>query len=171
MAATLPMRSIVVIPSIPGFGFSGPTGAPGWTSERIAAAWAELMRRLGYERYGAQGGDFGAFISAALGNAAPDNVVGVHVNAATYGFIPWGDVSEEELETFSDDEKARLVRLKPYWKRATATSRSRPPALRRSRTLCTTRRSASWPGSSTSSRSGPTRAATCRRRRSTAIGC
>ena len=104
----------VVIPSIPGFGFSGPTGAPGWTSERIAAAWAELMRRLGYERYGAQGGDFGAFISAALGNAAPDNVVGVHVNAATYGFIPWGDVSEEELETFSDEEKARLVRLKHY---------------------------------------------------------
>ncbi|MGH8825239.1 MAG: epoxide hydrolase family protein [Jiangellaceae bacterium] len=104
----------LVIPSVPGFGFSGPTGVPGWNSERIAAAWAKLMRRLGYDRYGAQGGDFGAFISAALGKAAPDNVVGVHLNAATYGFIPWGEVSESELETFSDDEKARLARLKHY---------------------------------------------------------
>jgi pimeloyl-ACP methyl ester carboxylesterase len=105
----------LVIPSIPGFGFSGPVGVPGWNSERIAAAWAELMRRLGYDRYGAQGGDFGAFISTALGKAAPDNVVGVHLNAATYGFIPWGDVSEDELVTFSDVERARLARLKNYF--------------------------------------------------------
>ena len=53
----------LVIPSIPGFGFSGPTHERGWDVVRVARAWAELMRRLGYERYGAQGGDFGAGIS------------------------------------------------------------------------------------------------------------
>jgi pimeloyl-ACP methyl ester carboxylesterase len=101
----------LVIPSIPGFGFSGPTRATGWTTDRIANAWAELMRRLGYERYGAQGGDFGAMAAPALGRADPDHVVGVHVNAATVGFIPYGEVPADELESFTDIEKARLERL------------------------------------------------------------
>jgi epoxide hydrolase len=101
----------LVIPSIPGFGFSGPTRTTGWTAERIAQAWAELMRRLGYERYGAQGGDFGALVTPALGRAAPENVIGVHVNAATVGFIPYGQVPAEELASFSDIERARLERL------------------------------------------------------------
>jgi pimeloyl-ACP methyl ester carboxylesterase len=101
----------LVIPSIPGFGFSGPTHATGWGTERVAQAWAELMRRLGYQRYGAQGGDFGAMIAPALGRAAPDHVVGVHVNAATVGFIPFGEVSPDELESFTDAEKSRLERL------------------------------------------------------------
>ena len=70
----------LVIPSLPGFGFSGPTADGGWDSDRIARAWAELMRRLGYERYGAQGGDIGASVSPQLGRVAPDRVVGVHVN-------------------------------------------------------------------------------------------
>jgi pimeloyl-ACP methyl ester carboxylesterase len=104
----------LVIPSLPGFGFSGPTRETGWHTERIARAWAELMRRLGYERYGAQGGDFGAFVSADLGRVAPEHVVGVHVNAATYGFIPFGDVSQEELATLTDAEQARLERLNNY---------------------------------------------------------
>ncbi|MCW2638333.1 MAG: putative hydrolase, partial [Dactylosporangium sp.] len=56
----------VVAPSIPGYGFSGPTTATGWDVPRIARAWAELMRRLGYQRYGAQGGDWGARISPEL---------------------------------------------------------------------------------------------------------
>jgi epoxide hydrolase len=101
----------LVIPSIPGFGFSGPTRATGWTTERIAKAWAELMRRLGYEHYGAQGGDFGALTAPALGRAAPENVIGVHVNAATVGFIPYGEVPAEELDSFSEVERARLKRL------------------------------------------------------------
>jgi epoxide hydrolase len=75
----------LVIPSLPGFGFSGPTREPRWDSLRIAGAFAELMRRLGYERYGAQGGDFGAFVSPDLGRADEDHIVGVHVNAATMG--------------------------------------------------------------------------------------
>ncbi|WP_332835808.1 epoxide hydrolase [Mycetocola zhujimingii] len=57
----------VVAPSIPGFGFSGPTTEPGWNIERVARAWAELMARLGYDRYGAQGGDSGSVISPASG--------------------------------------------------------------------------------------------------------
>ncbi|MCI0398257.1 MAG: epoxide hydrolase 1 [Chloroflexi bacterium] len=105
----------LVIPSMPNFAFSGPTAGAGWNAGRIAAAFVELMRRLGYERYGAQGGDFGAFVSPAIGKADKDHVVGVHVNAATYGFIPWGEVSEDELATFTDVEKARLARLKAYY--------------------------------------------------------
>jgi pimeloyl-ACP methyl ester carboxylesterase len=101
----------LVIPSMPGYGFSGPTTDQGWTTARIASAWAELMRRLGYDRYGVQGGDWGAFVAPELGRAAPGNVVGVHVNAATMGFIPFGEVPEEELATFTDSERQRLARL------------------------------------------------------------
>jgi hypothetical protein len=68
----------LVIPSIPGFGLSGPTREKGWNQQRVARAWAELMGRLGYERYGLHGGDWGAGISRWLGGIAPDRVVGVH---------------------------------------------------------------------------------------------
>ncbi|HET8908163.1 MAG TPA: epoxide hydrolase [Ktedonobacterales bacterium] len=104
----------VVVPSIPGFGFSGPTHAAGWNTARVARAWAELMRRLGYERYGAQGGDMGALIAPEQGSGDPDHVVGVHVNAATYGFIPFGPVDPDELATFTDTEKLRLERLNRF---------------------------------------------------------
>jgi hypothetical protein len=101
----------LVIPSLPGYGFSGPTRDTGWTTSRVANAWAELMNRLGYERYGAQGGDWGAFVSPELGRVDPDHVVGVHVNAASMGFIPFGPVDPDELATFTAAEKARLERL------------------------------------------------------------
>jgi pimeloyl-ACP methyl ester carboxylesterase len=101
----------LVVPSIPGHGFSGPTREPGWTTGRVAKAWAELMARLGYPRYGAQGGDWGAFVTPELGRIDPDHVVGVHVNAATFGFIPFGPVDPDELATFTNAEKARLERL------------------------------------------------------------
>jgi pimeloyl-ACP methyl ester carboxylesterase len=101
----------LVIPSLPGFGFSGPTTQAGWTTSRIAAAFAELMSRLGYERYGAQGGDWGALIAPELGRIDPEHAFGVHVNAATMGFIPFGRPDQEELATFTDAERARLERL------------------------------------------------------------
>ncbi len=104
----------LVIPSLPGYGLSGPTREPGWTTDRTASAWAELMARLGYRRYGAQGGDWGAFVSPELGRIGPEHVVGVHVNAATMGFIPFGPVDPEELATFTDAEKARLDRLNRF---------------------------------------------------------
>ncbi|MGH2662495.1 MAG: epoxide hydrolase family protein [Actinomycetota bacterium] len=103
----------LVIPSIPGFGFSGPTRDAGWTANRVARAWAELMSRLGYERYGAQGGDWGAMVSPELGRVDPDHVVGVHVNAATVGFIPMGP-SPDEVASLTDAEKVRLDRLNNY---------------------------------------------------------
>jgi epoxide hydrolase len=101
----------LVIPSLPGHGLSGPTRDLGWTTSRVATAWAELMSRLSYQRYGAQGGDWGAFVSPELGRVDRDHVVGVHVNAATFGFIPFGPVDPEELATFTDAEKGRLERL------------------------------------------------------------
>jgi pimeloyl-ACP methyl ester carboxylesterase len=98
----------LVIPSHPNFGFTGPAGA-GWDARRIATAYAELMARLGYDRYGAQGGDFGAFIAPDLGRVDPSHVVGVHVNAATVGFIPFGDLPEGTVLT--DAEQVRLDRM------------------------------------------------------------
>jgi pimeloyl-ACP methyl ester carboxylesterase len=70
----------VVIPSIPGYGFSAQPTEVGWDSGRIAAAWAELMSRLGYTRYVAQGGDQGAGVTDAMGRQAPEGLLGVHFN-------------------------------------------------------------------------------------------
>jgi len=104
----------LVIPSLPGFGFSGPVTEPGWGPRRMASALAELMRRRGYERYGAQGGDYGAFVAPDLGRVDPEHVIGIHVNAATMGFIPFGDVSEEDQATFTPAEQERLRRRQNY---------------------------------------------------------
>jgi epoxide hydrolase len=97
----------VVAPSIPGYGFSGPTTATGWDVRRIARAWAELMRRLGYERYGAQGGDWGARISPELARIDPAHVAGLHVNA--FLAFPSGDPAE--TQNLSEVERARLEGL------------------------------------------------------------
>ncbi|MFS0725226.1 epoxide hydrolase family protein [Paenibacillus sp. 1P07SE] len=101
----------LIIPSLPGFGLSGPTTDAGWTSGRAATAFAELMIRLGYERYGVQGGDMGAVIAPELGRMAEGRVVGVHVNAATMGFIPMGQVDEATLGELTDAERVRIGRL------------------------------------------------------------
>jgi epoxide hydrolase len=101
----------LVIPSVPGFAFSGPTAETGWTPNRIASAYAELMARLGYGRYGAQGGDCGALVAPALGRVDPDRVIGVHVNAATVGFIPLGPVDDTTQAEFTAAERARFERL------------------------------------------------------------
>jgi pimeloyl-ACP methyl ester carboxylesterase len=70
----------VVAPSLPGYGWSGKPTAPGWGPARIADAWAELMGRLGYRRFGAQGGDWGSIVTTHLGARHPDRVLGVHLN-------------------------------------------------------------------------------------------
>jgi hypothetical protein len=70
----------LVVPSMPGYGFSGQPTEVGWDAGRIASAWAELMRRLGYSRYVAQGGDQGAGVTDALGRLAPDGLLGLHFN-------------------------------------------------------------------------------------------
>jgi pimeloyl-ACP methyl ester carboxylesterase len=70
----------LIMPSIPGFGFSGKPKGTGWNPERIARAWAELMKRLGYAGYVAQGGDWGAPISSAMARQAPKGLLGIHIN-------------------------------------------------------------------------------------------
>lgn len=88
----------VVIPSLPGFGFSGKPTQPGWGATRIASAWAQLMRRLGYERWAAHGGDWGAVVTTALGAMRPHGLLGIHLNTP-YAFpaeIPSALSSEEQ---------------------------------------------------------------------------
>ena len=104
----------LVVPSIPGFGWSSPLTGAGWTAERVASAFNELMRRLGYDRYGAQGGDYGAIVAPAMGRLAPGAVAGVHVNAATGGFVSFAPPTEDDLATMTEAEKGRLARLGHY---------------------------------------------------------
>ena len=66
-------------PSLPGYGFSGKPAATGWGVQRIADAWAELMAQLGYDRYGAAGGDWGTTVSTCLGQQHPGPVAGIHL--------------------------------------------------------------------------------------------
>ncbi|CAL9402089.1 epoxide hydrolase family protein [Streptomyces sp. enrichment culture] len=70
----------VVVPSLPGFGFSQKPTQTGWTVSRIASAWAELMKRLGYTRWAAHGGDWGAVVTTALGATRPEGLAGIHLN-------------------------------------------------------------------------------------------
>jgi epoxide hydrolase len=98
----------VVCPSLPGYGFSDKPPSAGWGVERIASAWAQLMARLGYDRYGAQGGDWGAGVSAALGRADPDHVVGIHLNMVVAQPAP------EDLEQLTEAEKASMASMEHY---------------------------------------------------------
>ncbi len=100
----------VVIPSIPGFGFSMPLSEPGWTHTRIAQAFTELMARLGYDRYGVQGGDVGAFQAPLMARLDPDHVIGVHVNALVT--FPSGDPAE--LEGLTESEQERMARFQNF---------------------------------------------------------
>ncbi|MFK0171046.1 epoxide hydrolase family protein [Streptomyces sp. NPDC090306] len=87
----------VVVPSLPGFGFSQKPTATGWTVSRIANAWGELMKRLGYTKWAAQGGDWGAVVTTALGAVRPEKLLGIHLNTQ-YAFperIPDALSSEE----------------------------------------------------------------------------
>ena len=70
----------LVMPSMPGYGFSGKPTDIGWGPDRIARAWAELMKRLGYTRYVAQGGDWGSPVSSAMARLAPAGLLGIHIN-------------------------------------------------------------------------------------------
>src|SRR5437588_6569162 len=70
----------LVLPSMPGFGFSGKPTSTGWNPDRIASAWAVLMQQLGYQRYVAQGGDWGSPVSSAMARQAPSGLLGIHIN-------------------------------------------------------------------------------------------
>ncbi|MEV0050809.1 epoxide hydrolase family protein [Saccharopolyspora shandongensis] len=100
----------LVIPSLPGYGLSGPTRSVGWGATRIARAWAELMSRLGYERYGLQGGDWGTWISRELAILAPDNVIGLHTNGMVT--FPGGDPAE--MAGLTEADHARMGAWQRY---------------------------------------------------------
>jgi len=94
----------VVCPSLPGYGFSARPAETGWGTERIARAWAELMARLGYERYGAQGGDWGAAVTTSLAEQCPDRLAGIHLNFARVNPDPatLNDLTEFEQRSLAD---------------------------------------------------------------------
>jgi len=89
----------VVAPSLPGFGFSGKPSATGWTAARTADAWIELMRRLGYDRFVAQGGDWGSLVTRLIGEKAPAELKGIHLNAV----VAWP--TDEEMVSLSEREQ------------------------------------------------------------------
>jgi epoxide hydrolase len=95
----------VVCPSLPGYGFSNRPAGPGWGVERIAAAWAVLMARLGYERYGAQGSDWGTSISASIGQQDPDHVAGIHLTP------PLAPPDPATFDDLTERERAALASL------------------------------------------------------------
>ena len=96
----------VVAPSLPGFAFSGPTHQRGWNPRRIADAFVGIMDDLGYERYGAQGGDWGSVVTANVADLAPDQVAGLHLN-----FIVVPRPRDADPAALSADEQAALARL------------------------------------------------------------
>jgi epoxide hydrolase len=98
----------VVLPSLPGYGFSGQPGRPGWGVERIAAAWAELMARLGYRRYGAAGSDWGTSVTASLGQQDPAHVAGIHLVPPLAGPDPAApaDLTDAERDTLASLRRA-----------------------------------------------------------------
>ena len=99
----------LVLPSLPGYGFSdGPTEI-GWDPGRVARAWPELMRRLGYTRYVAQGGDVGASVTDAMGRQAPEGLVGIHTNLLVAGLA-----LADQLPAESEQERAALAALATF---------------------------------------------------------
>ena len=100
----------VVCPSLPGYGFSGHPGATGWGIDRIAGAWAQLMALLGYERYGAQGGDWGSMVTASLARQDPDHVAGIHLNMPVVGR------DAMSMENLTAEEQATLAHMAEFQK-------------------------------------------------------
>jgi pimeloyl-ACP methyl ester carboxylesterase len=115
----------LVLPSMPGYGFSGKPTDTGWGPDRIARAWAELMKRLGYTRYVAQGGDWGSPVSSAMARQAPAGLLGIHINlpaivppevaaALAAGAGPPAGLSEKERATFDELSAAAKMGNRSY---------------------------------------------------------
>ena len=98
----------LVIPSLPGYGFSGKPNQPGWDVQRVAEAWAVLMDRLGYDRYVAQGGDWGSMVSARLAHVDADHCAALHVN------LVLGMPGDDEPEVLSEKEQAVMADIGAY---------------------------------------------------------
>ncbi len=108
----------LVIPSMPGYGFSGKPASTGWGPQRIARAWVELMKRLGYERYAASGGDWGGQIVDLMAVEAPEGLIGIHTNfpGAVRDDVTAAVVSGSPPPAGLDKEETRLYeKLKEFW--------------------------------------------------------
>lgn len=92
----------VVVPSLPGYGFSEPPREVGWNIDRVARAWAELMSGLGYSRYGAQGGDWGSMVTASIGQQDAEHLAGIHLNMAMAFPSSMDDLTETEQRALTD---------------------------------------------------------------------
>lgn len=103
----------LVIPSLPGFAFSTPLSGPGWDAARKAAVWDALMKRLGYQRYGAQGGDVGALVTRELGILNPPGLVGVHLQQV-FAFPNDTPGEMDRLSTFERDGLDSLERFQKH---------------------------------------------------------
>src|SRR6202008_4794117 len=99
----------LVLPSLPGYGFSAEPAELGWDLARTARAWAELMRRLGYDRYVAQGGDVGAGVTDALGRLGPEGLAGIHTNLLVPALH-----NPAALPNDADAERAALAAIKAF---------------------------------------------------------
>jgi pimeloyl-ACP methyl ester carboxylesterase len=99
----------VVCPSLPGYGWSGKPTTVGWGVDHIAQVWSVLMARLGYGRYGAQGGDWGAMVTASVGRQDPDHVAGIHLNMPVAAPDPdtFGDLTPLEQQALADLDRHR----------------------------------------------------------------
>ena len=146
----------VVCPSLPGYGFSDRPTQPGWKTPRIADAWATLMARLGYDRYGAQGGDWGASVTTSIGQQDAEHVVG---HPPQHGDRVPGPVDGRADASRS---RPRSSRSRTTSARSRATRRSSRPDRRRSGTGSSTPPPGRPRGSSRSSGRGPTATATPR---------
>jgi epoxide hydrolase len=104
----------VVVPSVPGFGFSSPLSDTGWELSRTVRAWVELMHRLGYSRYGAQGGDIGGGISGDLGKVDPDGIVAAHVNTDVSALALIGGMLPDDTSELTEVEAARVEELRRW---------------------------------------------------------
>src|SRR5213075_2999592 len=124
----------LVLPSLPGYGFSGEPTELGWGLGRTGQAWAELMRRLGYTRYVAQGGDVGAGVTDAMGRQAPEGLIGVHMNLLVTALG-----GPQPVDT--DEERTGPTRSQRSGRAVAATSWSRRRGRRPSATPCWTHRS------------------------------
>jgi epoxide hydrolase len=106
----------LVIPSLPGFGFSTPVTEPGWAMARTTRAWAELMARLGYDRYGAQGGDIGAGITGMLAGVDPGHLAGIHLNSdpLAVGAVALPPAEQADAAAVTDAHRATLARMRQF---------------------------------------------------------
>jgi epoxide hydrolase len=105
----------LVVPSLPGFGFSTPVREPGWDLSRTTAAFAELMGRLGYDRYGVHGGDIGAGVSGVLGATQPGRVVGVHTISDAMGVAVGEQFGFPIPDDLSPADRARVEEQRRRW--------------------------------------------------------